>query len=591
MRDRLIIGNNEVELSDDVSFSYIYENSLFNFDDLKLSRTLSFKIKRTPAVDGLFDFAHQPERSGAFVRVVRNATILYSNGKIEGELLIKNYTDNSFECAFVYGNLLKLKELKEIDNIDFLNPPESLSLQYNIKSNEVTPNNAGNWDKVKYRRETSWLDNYSLLPSVRVEYLISMLKDYFNIEIVGIPNNKYFIKPNNPRPASVYAEFDFKGNGNSGYTLGSNAIGIVYTTINNNGHPMAVWGLKANQDVSLEFWFQNAQPTGTTHYPLTIIDGNGNYLRQTPQQQFLMWQAAIEQDREQWWYYTKIQWRFYNMNLKNGDMLFFFNTFQHNSFVQNNVNAEDFFISAGGFTLNTKAHIRNSINEPTSTLGGQQFALKDNLPKLSCYDLILTLAHIQQKRLIVRDNIIELYDMSLEDYPIDITDNLIEIKSVTRNIIGSAQRNIIEFESNDYISENNRVLKIFNITNQAISEEKTVFKHKLSETLNIDYNARSDDIVWLGENFSNYRVKTDMTAEIMQNDGGDYLKQIKYVENKTIGDMYRFSTQVVAKFFMYQFEFHNIKEKSTFLLRAKKYACSGGTWQKGVAELTLILLD
>jgi len=610
--NRLFIDGVEIEL-DDISFSYMYENSLFMFEKMKLNRTQSFKVNRTPTNDRIFNFAHLPQYRGTFIRTKKNANIYFPNGVIHGELLIREFND-SYDCIFAYGNIIKLKELRESGLIDtYLTLSDKVF--WGATNPPVNSDQVGNYGIGKYLNlmEADIPNKINYLPSVKLKYLLEKSLLNFGITSKNIPTliNNVYIKRNDLGGSINYLTKEIIVLGGYGshptnpnirtYFLPNNPseISIVsrqFQTLDGVWH--WVYGFRANKKmkVTTAMWdviridSQTGQSVWGLVKPSTwgqlAFDQNMNYYNVTPKQ-LVIWRQNN----------TAPFPPFKPYELEEGQEIYFQLWNKHNflALTPESYNKPDGWVeldssqALGTDASNNGRHglFFAEIEEFQEELIYNNYVhLQFNMPQCTAVDLILTISNLTKNGIIINDNEIEFFDYNFPDNNIiDITDKIISIKSVRRTFIDSAQKNIVRFDSLDYVKNNQ--IRVLEIENDNLPVEKELFVIPFSETNEEDGVSFSDDIHSDGVNFF---LKRD-GAELMMAAPNSKFKRIQFFPNSHLDNIYEKSTEVIAKLYMYQYEFHNIKEKTTFILKAKKYACSGGTWQKGIAELTLILLD
>ena len=66
--------------------------------------------------DSLLGFTGRHDRFGDMAREILNAELIYSGGQINGRFYVDE-CNNGYSCVFVFGELLKLKEIKESGEI------------------------------------------------------------------------------------------------------------------------------------------------------------------------------------------------------------------------------------------------------------------------------------------------------------------------------------------------------------------------------------------------------------------------------------------------------------------------------------------
>lgn len=81
-----------MELPADFQFSFNYNNGVFAFENLQLSRSGEFSIPRTPVNDIILEFSHDASKDGQFVRNRKAAELYYSGGKIDGYIYVSKFS-------------------------------------------------------------------------------------------------------------------------------------------------------------------------------------------------------------------------------------------------------------------------------------------------------------------------------------------------------------------------------------------------------------------------------------------------------------------------------------------------------------------
>ena len=169
----------DLDVPKDLKLSFQKKNILFSFDDIELSRSQGFTLPRTKINDVFFGHAYRPDFDGAVLRVSHEATMFYSGGAEIGVLSCKSVSEAGYDCVFVYGELQKLKQIKEAGNISEYYHP----IDYVIWGDINTPVDANssvatNSDLriVKYMNDIPTADlgnGITLLPSARLDTIIS----------------------------------------------------------------------------------------------------------------------------------------------------------------------------------------------------------------------------------------------------------------------------------------------------------------------------------------------------------------------------------------------------------------------------------
>ena len=610
---RLFIDDSEIELEKNTELSFTKENSIFAFGDITLNRTLSFKIPRTPTNDNIFGLAHLPEYSGNFVRSIGNAALWYSGGSIDGEIMITEYSDKKYNAVFIYGVIEILRKLSEAGTLeDELNFTESVF--WGTTNPPQNPNGIANYGIARYfnRMGVALIPKFlNLFPSIRVSHILQKIQTTFSVTINDSKYSNYinslFLKQNSVKgkvTESFTLNFDRQVDPEIYIIYGGKSLSVVKRKFYQKWMNMFVEinGLKANTDITFDIDFSQSPDfkPGGSYYPL----GYG----------VLMFDKNME-------FYTimvQILNRWFNENsplfhsfahslnpnnailsysgvkMKSGDEIYF----QPTQFIIGGPSTYDGLwnqLNAVPFNINYKA-ITNSVSIYEKMNYNSDIELKYNAPKITVFDFLLSLKNLTNSGLIFEKNNVELFNFDFSnETPIVLDNKLIQIKKIDRNVFDFAQENYKKFNSLKYVTNN--VIETLIIDNETIKSENDLIEIPYSETDKItvadgSYSTKivafSDDLSFDGEEID---INDEGDCEIMIDEGGEELKQVNFFENNFFKKILEKSTTSTSTFFMTLFEYQQIKEKTTFLLKNKKYSWSAAKWQKNIAELTLILID
>ena len=187
-----ILGSDFLELPNDFKFQFSYNNSLFAFEKMQLSRSTEFQVPATAHNNRLLEFANDPSADGSYVRRRKMAELYYSGGKIDGFLFFGKFDKGSYSAIFVYGELTKIKLLNELGNIaNYTNytatlstaPPAFESAYY---ASGILPYYFA-WYKYKNGKPNPLVGAMNYSPSVKLRTLINQaaLKADVNTSIDG----------------------------------------------------------------------------------------------------------------------------------------------------------------------------------------------------------------------------------------------------------------------------------------------------------------------------------------------------------------------------------------------------------------------
>ena len=103
----------DLDIPKDLDLSFQKKNILFSFDDIELNRSQGFTLPHSKINDAFFQFSFRPDFDDGVIRVSHEATMFYSGGAERGVLSCKSVSPAGYDCVFVYGELQKLKQIKE----------------------------------------------------------------------------------------------------------------------------------------------------------------------------------------------------------------------------------------------------------------------------------------------------------------------------------------------------------------------------------------------------------------------------------------------------------------------------------------------
>jgi len=420
---RLLIDGIEIELEQNTNVSFLFENSLFMFEKMKLNRTTQFKIPRTPTNDNIFDFAHLPEYSGEKVRRNAGATLYYSNGVLEGEILITDYSDKNYNAVFIYGNLLGIRKLREVGKLS-----EALSLNKSVYWGSTTPNlpprRIIDYGMANYFNFLSGTDDVpdkiNILPSIRCKYILGKITDDFRIRFDFSDIESYihsiFFKVN-----SRVGTFDQQGylltfiqaTGNATIAPFQNdPRGTTLQVSRRNftgydGKIISKVGLKANNDCVFDIDFTPSLQSGG-NLGILVFNKNMNYYESlvggvnvnTPAQQLAKYNAGAQMLQ-----------RFNRISMKKGDEIYWERANAHVSFPPtNNPHVNNFvFFQPIPFTIQYYA-IQNITTSTNDAPYNSTLKLIENAPDITVIEFIKLLKGISGYGLIFSLNTIEFYN-------------------------------------------------------------------------------------------------------------------------------------------------------------------------------------
>lgn len=164
---RFNIAGEYLELPADFSLTFKKTNVLFAFDKIECERSTSFDVPATPKNDRIFGLARVLYNTGAGMRTRYAAQLQGSVVSKNGYLYVSSAERGKYHAVFVTGELLGLQAIKDAGKVADVISDESIISWGNLP---YTPANARTteWAQIKYAS-----DNEQPLPSVRLHTILA----------------------------------------------------------------------------------------------------------------------------------------------------------------------------------------------------------------------------------------------------------------------------------------------------------------------------------------------------------------------------------------------------------------------------------
>lgn len=566
-----LVGGEYLDLASDFQFTFSYNNTLFAFDNMQVSRSTEFQIPSTPKNNMILGFASDPSTDGGWVRTKKQAELHYSGGKIDGFLFFGKYSKGSYSAIFVYGELSAIKAAKEKGNIveycDFTEslPTVSPTFRSAYSSGGTLPYSFA-WYNYKNgiadANRLSGVMNYS--PSVKLYTLIAQAATKAGLtldisNVVSSINSIALILPTQKKSATP-TSISFSGVPNSTLTV-TGAAGYLqsvtktfkYKPINNLfWKRQAVVCFECLQDLTIKI--------NTFLQPIYIVTGDGREI-------ISLNKLAIEAGQE--------------YSFKKGDYFSLVSTADY-FFGQPD---DDYGQNIGTVTASVWGASQTEVGI------GDTYYLQSNLPEVTLIDLLKTAANLLRMGIDydVATNTLSFYDFSFDkSQAIELDSKTIEILSVDRTFLDYAQRNYVDFKSEEYVK--NRATIDYTINNDLIAAEKQLFTIPFSEG-NFD---EQNNVVVQDFDADNKKIsKTATIGVVSKVSGQTYLKHVSELPknvtiNANLERIINESTTIVWVGRMIAGDFLKLKNKNTYKYKGQYYCCIDGTQSDGTATLTLV---
>ena len=579
------VNNHFLELSKGIDLAFSFFNSIFGFERIELSRTQQFKVPATPENNRIFALANRPDFSGQQVRVIHDAEMWYSGGVIHGRMYVVSCDRHEYNCVFIFGEQMKLKELKESGELGaFLNVPEVMVWNNTVhpRQSYALPPNLG---LVPYLiqdlhrfREGNWGQGWNFMPSTSFLYLLNQCASRF-----GVTLNLTGVLP-------VVERLVIKLNGmNRGGVIAPGST-IRVDGVNYVDFPVGLFTQSALPALYNNAICLVAAAPVRLHIVATIpqVEEGG-----TPDIDY--WRRA---------YFILI------FNTDNQVI----NTFRagavdalidleagHKIATLELHQSEDHWISQGTYSaFNIPMICRYlHISSDKITYGVDSYFLQPNLPKVTFVDLLHAVARITRTAILYDEatDTISFFNFANFQAPIGLDDKILQMGRVERIFRDFGQKSYVRFKNSPKVLPGQQVEDIYVLNNQILEPEKTIHEIKLSGGGNGGRSPATEA--------HNFLILSDIVREVAANGtvthkfGGDadtlctvapgteYLQQVKFQPNPALQQIIDKSTQIQVQVRMFLFEFLQIRHDTAYILQGIRYAVVSGNFKNNTANLVL----
>lgn len=572
MTYKVIVSNTELDIERGAKLSLTKENQFWQFDNFNLSRSQAIFLPATPKNNTFFGFSNNPAEYGLNARISYDAEIWYSGGKIEGKMFVIDFhMRKGYNCLFIFGELLKLKEIKEAGNIG-----NYVNMQENIVWNEDTPilpigyynpfglssyliENIGvsqaHFDKTKM----------NFMPSVSLMYLADAAASFFNV-LIDKTNLLFYttlnVKLNGMNAQagvgllndlSLDANKEFKGFDSSYWEKGTRYVSENYgPEVYGNNLPI----LRAKENIRVSFFFKygdapDPYPNSYYIHGLLIYRDNAIIYSQT------------------------VKTQNFTMNILAGDEIALFTILDLGTIYRYQKFAPDIEL----FRL-TYTSTLEKLTYPGT------YRLQPNLPEVTLIDILKTFANLSEAGLYFDNGLIKFFNYDFQSLPEKL--QVVSENILKRSVLNYAQNNIIDFASSQNVKSTSKLTKSIEIQNESLERERNIYtipfsEGNVSEHFGIPMQSIPDIVIKTDENGNKtYEFGQDKDTLINTTTVQPQFKTGKLSEilqNST-------SIEIVAKQTLR--EFMQFDEFTTFLHRNKRWSWANAQWDNGLTKFELI---
>ncbi len=575
---RFNVNGKYLDLYADTRLQFVRKNILFAFGDIQLNRTAEFQIPATPTNNLIFAIANDAARYSVEARTRIAAQMQYSSGCENGYLYLSKCNKREYSVVFVYGELLKLKALKEAGKIaEYMTFADSAKIS-SAGMYEADAPSIPLFANVAYRNghtqppnpsdNVNYDPNYFPLPSIGLQELIEQCLYFFGMTIDATEAPTLAgVRLTIAQPKTRSGEYNnplivVRGNIRECNRIFFRIIDVSVSY--NRGDGEKIWYFQALQTLQPVKWKFASTTTPDTHLVkytgvrnYEVIDGSAGQPQQLANEEFSL------------------------------DGVYFFATDDMLP-----TGSETGIAPPSGYYTYAVSGTLTAANELAQT--GDTIYLQDNLPDVTVIDLLKIAATLTNTLLYTDGNTIYLREGIDTSNPMTLHD-VVKVGDIERRFADYAQRNYLRFNDNW-----RNDTPYYNIENVNIEAEKTLIEIPFSrcdiidayieETNNYDalvrdmwYGAELNDagtLVWVRKYLAEH-------GTLILCSNNYYAEPITYTANKTIESLCNNSTTTQAQVLMPLYLFQTLDEHKLLNLRGQLYVWTEAQWQSGVASLTL----
>lgn len=575
------MGGAILDVPSDLKIEFKKKNILFAFDNIELERTTAFRLPKTPTNLRALDFSNDKHRAGTAMRVRVSAQMRIGLVNKNGYLYVSDYDYKSqaFNCIFVTGEFLALKQLKELGSASDLDYSGNDFVLYNVLTDTgllVLPN---------FRVLRSYSDDEIYRPSYRLGFILEWLLGQTDINIDALPSelDVLIMNPNRLQPTDFSITQQVIDSSQPSSTISDQFYNDISTSGNvasvfelygydeYNGEPTVVLGateyyraqfLRAKMDIKITF---------PADFPDVFMYG----MRDTYGDMVFYGDYSFS--------VTNYQMRKFGdplagrtVSLKKGDAFIFVDSDDYKMIPPSSAGGLSIPPSLGFFPLIKYSVFEGLTVEANGDLKtGDIIYLRDNMPDLTAIDILKIFAYINGKVLWYDDTTqtIKFEDLITNDYPIFELDNVIEVGTIKRTFGDYAQRNLLQYSSPEGMRSFDIIQRAYTVDNVNIESEKDLYTIRFSEgrrygDSNFIY-VRSTDNDTIANPITNRLYRTDILL------------------NNNLQALLTNSTTIDVRAEITLFDFNKIQDKMRIFYDNAYWIWLDADWSNGIARLTL----
>ena len=574
------VGGRFLDLPSDFDLQFTKKNPLFAFDDLECERTTSFRVPKTPNNMQIFGFSNDYHRRGVAMR--ERVRAQWQNGIVvkDGYLYVSRFSGNDFDCIFVTGELLFLRNLRELGTVNqFIDSSIICALNSDLI-------NAGNSSDVNAARVKYYVENSSLIkPSWLLTHICNRvvansgarvdfgntLQDIDGFRVVtgtkkGVPETKLKLKrlfrdhptENEPYPIENYLQID--GDDKLDGIISNDSDILVRLTTNTWENPIFFYGY-FNQWVSRQkIIIKFPEDTSDDIFLAEAVEGAvsflGGYSFYVTVDGIVRYEGEPLAGRE---VEINVGQRF--ILLTPDDGLGFLGAPQ----------------AIAGFSVTRELYCDVTITGVDEQPDDAFIRARDNFAEITIVELLKTVSSLTGKILSVKDDKVVFVEDVTAGSTLPITDYIIETSDLTRTFTDYARHNIINFDRDEELNETRAVVMDYTIDNVNIDSDKELYKIPFSDG-DLHFNG-SENVFTIRNEYDGYTLAVGRT--------GINMGRIFLQKNNSLQRLLDTSTSIQLQCRMPIATFEKMSAESIIYYDGAKWIWTDAKWSKGIAVLSL----
>lgn len=565
------VKGNFLDLPANFNLQLKKKNIYYAFDNIEVERSTSFSIPATENNVAILGWSNDYHRYGERMRQRIAAQLQMGGITKDGYLYVSKYAPNNFDCIFVTGELLGLQAIKELGNwAQFINDSEGVELDSQVRIADLS----ADYDAARIEYMT---DGY-IQPSWLLSYYASQAATNADVNVVWdniaetLAGVRVVIgeRKGVPETAAKLTRT----------YLAEQTSSTPYPTLNG-------FSIDALVDIF---------DTQTSEYPIFKYDSNAvqyyGYVTQLVARQDLTLKFDAETSADLFIGYVQQNGTFaflgdYTLNADGtttGETLagkeVEITTGQ--AFVlisKNDLLLEGAGSAYGGWTIANETLTANVVVKGAEEQPNDAYIrVKDNLPEISIVELLKTIAAITGTILSYEQNKIVFID-NVANGDVVTIDKPIKWGDMSRSFADYAQRNVLQYESDENIFASERIKTIYEIDNVNLSDENELQTLPFSEGgTAIDYVGR--EVGFIHADFKGYTLLKGI-------DGTSNMVRVLLPQNESIVGLLTQSTSIQLQARMTELEFKQLQNNSVILFDNMSWVWTDAVWSKNVVTLSL----